>query len=205
MTAKLSFAKIKTMYTLGGYDVSAELSNSSALLALVALTELQSEYAWSDYGDGFEIQDALALALYEVMTNMSATVAPGMILLNMSTANTPNTLYCDGATYNATEYPELYAVLAPSLHYGESQFKTPLLQDRFFRGTNEFGEAGNYGGENEVELLEAHLPATAIVIGGPAILAGGTFGAIRIAPEGGTPHENQPQYCTVRYEITTGQ
>lgn len=56
------------MFNLGGYAVSAELSDSSALLALVALMQIKQAWVWDDYTDSDDIDAAVDLAICEIMT-----------------------------------------------------------------------------------------------------------------------------------------
>lgn len=66
MTGKLDWETILAMYSLGGYDISAVLSNSTALLAITGLALIQPENIWLDYTDGDDIQTAIAKAIYEL-------------------------------------------------------------------------------------------------------------------------------------------
>ncbi len=194
------------MYTLGGYNGSAVLSDSTALLALVGLTVLGYEEEWLDWDDGYEIQEALSLALYEVMTTMPATFAVGQIITSVSTTQTPGTLICNGQRYNRVDYPELYAVLPGDLIIDADTFDVPQLNASYLRGYIIPEPIGSTGGENSVELLEKHLPAiTAVNPGGqPNVEIGNGFG-LEFPVDGGTPHNNQPKHVNVRFEIITGK
>lgn len=68
--ARLDWAKLSTMFNLGGYALSADLSDRTALLALVGLDQMRSKYAWVDYTDADEIESALAEAMSEIMNGV---------------------------------------------------------------------------------------------------------------------------------------
>jgi len=67
MTGRLDWAKILAMFTLGGYTNSAVLSDGTALLALTGLTLMQESWLWEDYTDADDIQEAIALAIDEIV------------------------------------------------------------------------------------------------------------------------------------------
>lgn len=71
MTGKLDWTEIEDMFTLGGYEISAGLSNSSALLALIALSRIQRSFEWVDYSESDDIEAAIALAICELTTGIS--------------------------------------------------------------------------------------------------------------------------------------
>lgn len=67
MTGKLDWEKILAMFTLGGYNNDAVLSDSTALLALTGLTLMQEPWLWQDYTEDDDIQAAIALAIDEIV------------------------------------------------------------------------------------------------------------------------------------------
>lgn len=75
MTAKFDWTTIAATFGLGGYEVSAELSDSSALLALIALTQMQHDYVWQNYSDFDDVETAIDLAIAEIMTGIGPVSA----------------------------------------------------------------------------------------------------------------------------------
>ena len=71
MMARLDWSTIEDMFTLGGYNLSAVLSDSTALLAHIALSCIESQYMWDDYSDSDDIQAMIAKAIYEITNPVS--------------------------------------------------------------------------------------------------------------------------------------
>ncbi len=72
MMAKLDWSAIESSIALGGYEVSAVLSDSTALLALVALNLISAKYMWDGYTDFDDVETAVDTAISEIMNGSSA-------------------------------------------------------------------------------------------------------------------------------------
>ncbi len=67
MTARYDWATIEATFDLGGYGGSVVLSDSTALLALIALTTLQPSFMWQGYDDFDDVETVVDLAIAELM------------------------------------------------------------------------------------------------------------------------------------------
>lgn len=149
----------------------------------------------------------------------------------IATADIPeHMLLCDGATYNASDYPELFAAINPMLQLSGTQFKTPDLRGRFILadGNVDYPEY-SIGGEYKHALTQSELAfhqhttdphvhsytgdSLATVPSGadPLIPASfvspfpsftGDSGYLTDNGAGGDePHENMPPYYVLRYAM----
>jgi hypothetical protein len=73
MTGRLDWSALLAMFTLGGYENNAVLSDSTALLALVGLTLMQESRIWIDYTDADDIQESIATAIDEIVNGTPGT------------------------------------------------------------------------------------------------------------------------------------
>ena len=203
---KLILSEIEDLASSGAYGGLRSLSAETCATILSVAVWLHQDFNW--LGAGYELTqterdtiDAMVSELeQEVMVNI-----PGLIIISMSTEYTPGTLECNGTVKQRVDYPELYAVTPPDLIIDPDNFRLPALWGTFLRGASIPFPQGTTGGENSVELLEENLPAISVVSDGAANFGAGTLANLRLAVDGGTPHENQPNYMNVRFEITTGQ
>ena len=105
---------------------------------------------------------------------MGATVYPevtlmpaGVIVPYAGAAAPVGWLLCDGATYNRSDYPDLFAALGGSSSpYGlpsSTTFKVPDLKGKVVAGYNaaeaEFNALAKTGGAKTVALVEAEMPS----------------------------------------------
>ncbi len=67
MTAKYDWPTIEATFDLGGYGGSVVLSDSTALLALIALTTLQPSFMWQGYDDFDDVETVVDKAIAELM------------------------------------------------------------------------------------------------------------------------------------------
>ena len=72
MTGKFDWSTIEDTFSLGGYSGSAVLSNSTALLALIALDAMQPDYLWQNFEDFDDVETAIDLAIAEIMVGGSS-------------------------------------------------------------------------------------------------------------------------------------
>lgn len=115
-------------------------------------------------------------------------------------------LLCDGAEYDESEYPELFAVIDDAYKTGADTFVVPDLIDRFALGST---VPASEGGESEHTLTIGEMPAhthgeqdpglvtvdvtvpTATALSDPGLPSQtGSTG-------GGNPHNNMPPYHTL--------
>lgn len=69
-------------------------------------------------------------------------------------------LPCDGSTYNAADYPELWDVISPMLQISGTQFKTPDLRGRVVMSDGEPDHpAFSIGGEYYHSLVTSEMPS----------------------------------------------
>lgn len=104
MTGKLDWSKIQAMYQLGGYSNTAVLSNSTALLSMVALTLLQDQYYWIDWADEADIRQAIADGIDEIQNGGSIVSDYEKIVTVEATAD------CASLTTGEFDYAD-YSVL----------------------------------------------------------------------------------------------
>lgn len=71
MTAKLDFATIEAVYELGGYEIDAVLSDSTAYLALLGLTLLQPKWLWQNYDEFDDVETVIDEAISQIMNGGS--------------------------------------------------------------------------------------------------------------------------------------
>jgi microcystin-dependent protein len=94
---------------------------------------------------------------YQETTGM---LPPGAIIAYTNYTPPAGWLVCDGTQYQRVTYPDLYAVLAPSLIVDADNFTVPDLRQRFILGA-QFGfggtAVGQYGGENHINLTIEQL------------------------------------------------
>lgn len=152
------------------------------------------------------------------------------VVVPFATNDVPETmLLCDGSTYNASDYPELFAIINPNLQLSGTQFKTPDLRGRFVlaAGNVDYSEY-TIGGEYKHALLQSelayhqhttnphtHAYATFTDVGVPAgvdpIPASLMIPAAGVTADSGyltdngaggdAPHENMPPFYVLRYAM----
>lgn len=150
------------------------------------------------------------------------------VVVPFATADVPDTmLLCDGSTYDASLYPELFAVINPNLILSGSTFKVPDLSGRFILadGNTDYPEY-SIGGEYKHALLESELafhqhttnphthayqetviletaagelPTLAVFATNVPTLTGDSGYLTDNGKGGDTPHENMPPFYVLRY------
>lgn len=175
-----------------------------------AFGSLLDEGNWYSFGN-MPVEDVVQ-AFQNAFDNMGSCYMIGQIV--MFAGSLPdNVLLCDGEEYDGAEYPELYAILPPSLIVGDS-FQTPNLTGRFVLASGNGRNPGDTGGEETVTLGIEHIPAHSHgyteplpnvdieAPGAPDLLAAGV-GPIQQTTEtgGGTAHNNMPPYYVLAYGI----
>lgn len=207
--------------TYGDMDFIALIKGALLAIAYADQWELHGTFSQEDSAE--EIKKViLSMGAY---VNLVGTIVP------LATQDIPEgMLLCDGATHNASDYPELYATIITSLKSG-STFITPDLRARFILGA----QSGLYlptdtGGEDVHILTESEMPSHthtnsphshsdsgAVAVVGE-ISAGVPFAyatavptitgatGITIDPSGGDQAQNNmPPFYVLRYAIIAKQ
>jgi microcystin-dependent protein len=125
-------------------------------------------------------------------------------------------LPCEGGTYAAADYPELYAVLASTFKLSAIEFRVPDLRQRFVLGslpTSPSWAPGAVGGSASKTLTVGNLPphtheistrtqSTALGGGRPTTATSGSLGTWNTGSTGdGQPFDVMPPYLALRYAI----
>lgn len=77
-------------------------------------------------------------------------------------------LLCDGATYQQTQYPDLYAAIGTTWGAaGAGTFKVPNIKGKFPIGADGSHALGSTGGSLEATILQANLPSFALTVSDP--------------------------------------
>jgi microcystin-dependent protein len=205
---------------LSGVVVERVVRLDSALLylangALSWLADYQ-EYA----ATGSLTEDAARAALLDMIDvyfegRPQATML-GMIV-NYATQTPPaGVLECNGATYQAADYPDLFAALDPVFKINATQFRVPDLRQRFVLGatnTSPSWAPGASGGSFLKTLTVANLPphtheisvrqsSTGLSTGRPTTATSGSLGTWNTQSTGdGQPFDVTPPYVALRFGI----
>lgn len=136
-----------------------------------------------------------------------------------ATANPPdNSLACDGATHLRTDFPALYAILAPAFITDSDHFITPDLRGRTILGTGQGAGLTNRimndsGGEENHQLTVAELASHfhtmsftffPLTVVGPGELPDSVVGAGTLATNttgGDGSHNNMQPWRALGYAI----
>lgn len=199
---------------------SVEISFEWVSHVLGALEALTAADAWA--GDDEDVYDAQQ-AIEQLMAalNRSSSMI-GMIFPYATEEVPPDCLECDGSSYAQSEYPELFAAIAP-IFKGANTFSVPDLRGRTVVGHG--GEALGYtdfplawtaGAESEIltfTQLPQHNHGVAAAVAGKQvnIPAAGTPTWVADAPivtaTGVTPasaaqaHNNMQPFYVLKYAI----
>ncbi len=126
-----------------------------------AVSELEYSYNWQPFGEmtPLEMADSWSLIYQDMATNPNRCAMIGQVI-DLATASYPdNVLPCDGASYLRVDYPDLYAILNSNLITDADNFVVPDLRLKFVRSATNAAIVGNTGGNDNVTLSTAQLPA----------------------------------------------
>lgn len=182
-----------------------------------AMQALTMPYNWEQFGTA--TPEETAEYFTDLLTSIGLCMPIGSIT-SFATSSVPaGYLLCDGTTYWAEDYEELYKVIHPNFHTFYSPphtgaFKVPDLRDSFIMGTDILSNLASTGGESSHVLTVAEMPAhthdyTPPVAnvdlespGAPDILAAGVGSQVQTTSTGdGNAHNNLPPYQVLFYGI----
>jgi len=129
------------------------------------LESLCDAYSWEMAGaEGLteEQQAGLFCAAFAGLQELETLPTGGGMIGTISwyaTQGLPSgVLLCNGQIYEASAYPELYAVIADSLKLPGDRFKVPNLIGKYATGTSEDFAIGESVGSDSMLLLPEHVP-----------------------------------------------
>lgn len=225
-TPRYSFAAINQL-ALGDTGHFVFLDAWSISLLGSILSQGMPLYFWENeqhpltQAEQNDLDNRLATAGGQLMNTMVGLIMPVM------TAEAPQgTLWCDGATYNRIDYPNLYDALDPVFIIDADMFTVPDLRDRFTVGASAAKPVGETGGsfehtQTESELVphthtnlpHAHSEVTAtpivVTIGlevpvASAIPGIGVTGSTSVSIDssgGGSPMDITPPFLALKYVV----
>lgn len=197
-------------------DRIAALTGWDAAILFAALSAIENEWDWSNSGlpltDGE--WDGLTDTISNLQRSLMANSMIGSIWPCLSGIVPAGCLVCDGATYDAEDYPELHAILA-DVYKTETTFTLPDLQQRFIMGASLSIPIGSVGGEENHTLTIEEMPVhqhtyTAPVLGDLDFEDVGIpqpAAAINPIPQntgtagGGQGHNNLPPFHSVYFYV----
>lgn len=139
----------------------------------------------------------------------------GQILMYAGAFLPDGFLWCNGETFDAIDYADLYSVVGYTYGVDGGDPKTPNFQDAFPFGASISTPRGEEGGEKEHTLIIAEMPThnhnyysdTSGTVASHAMIVT-TEGQIRtqfLLNRGGQqPHNNMPPYLAVPFIIFAG-
>lgn len=137
---------------------TVRLSGDSLALLLSALGTMDKRGQWRNAGarltdpEWDTMDENVSRAYKELMTPMIGWIVP-IVLETLP----EGWLACDGAEYDAEDYPDLFAVLDNVYKTSATTFVVPDLRFRSLVGESSGHVAGEMGGEEEHTLLEEEL------------------------------------------------
>lgn len=190
------------------------LSGISTTVLLSCLDEANRWFDWFEddiqvsYARYADVLGYLSLARTELMTAQI-----GEVKMTAAATIPFGCLFCDGATYEKVDYPDLYETLAAPYIIDSATFKVPDLRNAFVMGGFTTSDTGNTGGEATHTLTESEIPShshtipltvdtLAVEPGEVAVLS-----PIPILTSstgdtgGGGSHNNIPPYTALAYYI----
>jgi len=125
-----------------------------------ALAELIKPKNFTETEGGLTVAETIAAfneMFSEYLKGCSSMV--GQIVTLATLLLPEDMLWCDGATYNRVDYPELYGVIDNAFILTADTFKTPDLVGKFPLGVSGSHAIGTGGGLENVTLSTAEIPS----------------------------------------------
>jgi len=213
-------------------EISVSLSPNSLTLILAMVDTLTEFWRWngaSGKADASEIDeiDAMIGALIsEITTPLEVAtmneLPVGSIFASANTQSSPTlnswSLYCNGASYTRTDYPELWAALGTPFRIDDDNFHVPDLRQRFIYGSGSLPTPiGGTGGAETHTLTTTEIPAhdhaqryNTNNTGGVVSVNNGSIDSSSSSPTnmlataqtgGGGAHNNMPPYMILKWYI----
>ena len=202
---------------LAGVKVLRAVFVDAALLPHLGdvVGNLANNWMWSEVGDTV---DDVVKACADAVESWYSPLMVGQISYFLGSLP-DGWLSLDGSTYSGDDYPELYAMLDSQFKdVPEYEFTLPVMDGLFSVGVSGSLALGDTGGESDVVLSVAELPAhdhTYIqpvlnldleAPGVPDILAAGVgSGTTTGATGSGDSHENMPPYIALIIGVFAGR
>jgi microcystin-dependent protein len=128
------------------------------------LSLLLDEKSYEPTPDGVSVEETTAVfrEMWLDYSESNGYSMLGVVVFHARSTLPPNMLRCDGAEYDRTDYPELYAVLDDEFIVDADHFVTPLIEGVFPIGATS-ALNGDYpinasGGAATVTLAETEMP-----------------------------------------------
>jgi len=195
---------------------SIRIPNDYLLVAafMGAISELFKPENWEVFGELSPDETAAAwLPIYETVAENRGFCMLGSIVAFATSSMPSGVLLCDGQTYNRTDYPALYAILAGTFINDADTFHVPDLRQQFVRGET-LANIGSAGGADNVNLSLSNLPThdhlyayhtpipVTIGAGAPVVVYAPPDIPTLTSPTGaGTAFDNRPAYYSLAYGI----
>lgn len=126
-----------------------------------ALDQLTYDYNWREGGDvgiSFAVEESEKMLQSYIF--MAFNPIPIGLIHPFASATIPDGyLLCDGASYVATDYPELFNTIGYAFGGSGADFNVPNLIDRTVIGSSGAFSFGDIGGQSEVTLDTSQIPA----------------------------------------------
>lgn len=141
----------------------------------------------------------------------------GLILPFGSDTPPAGYLLCDGSSYAAADYPELFAVIGYSFGGSADDFNVPDFVDRVAVGSGGDFSLGNAGGEQDHTLTEDEIPSHSHTIPSTATTLAVEPGEVTVLTPipiissftgdtgGGGGHNNMQPFLATAYVIYAGR
>lgn len=126
--------------------------------AIDLMTEDENWFEEGDVGISFAVEESKKML--EALTVMDFNPFPPGMIFPFGGAIAPDGyLLCDGASYLAADYPELFTAIGYNFGGSGTAFLVPALVNRVAVGSGDIWGVGDTGGEQDVTLDVAALPA----------------------------------------------
>lgn len=179
-----------------------------------AISLLLQNWQWE--GDS-PLSDEEISAEYQVVLNsfVRCPVIAGLVMAYGGSTPPDGNLLCDGASYSASSYPELFGAIGHTFGGSGGSFNVPDLRKKFPLGVGSGISLAETGGAESVVLTQGQMPRHDHALDMSAASGGGIEPVPLIIPNiipflstdhagNDEAHENMPPYIGLNYIISTG-